>query len=126
MVPIITAASSHLPQINFQPDGNLLLEGRSIPENVSILFDPLIDFARNLKDVDVNFKINLEYFNTATSKKLMELLKTIDANSSIKQILINWHFEEGDEDNAEMGEIYEENLLRADFRYHEFIEIKKT
>ena len=122
MNPIVVEGSSHLPLINFQANGKLKLEGRSIPENVLTLFDPLIEFGRNLKDVDVIFNINLEYFNTATSKKLMELFRTIDANNKLKSILINWHFEEGDEDSVEMGEIYEENLLRSEFRYHEYAE----
>lgn len=126
MVAIVKEATSHLPEIDFQPDGKLLIEGRSIPENVLTLFDPLIDFARNLKDVNVYFKVNLEYFNTATSKKLMELFKTIDANNGINSISINWHFEEGDEDSIEMGEIYEDSLFRSEFRYHEYAEARAT
>ena len=125
MDPIVTEATSHLPAINFQPDGSLSLEGRSIPENVLTFYDPLIEFGRNLTNVDVQFKVNLEYFNTATSKKLMELFKTLDANNKIGKIMIHWHFEEGDEDCAEMGEIYEESLLRADFRYHEYAELQE-
>ena len=122
MNPISIQPTSHSPLIEFNPNGHLLIEGRAIPEDVFRLFDPLIEFVQNLSDVDVRFDVNLEYFNTATSKKLMELFKNIDANNKIKNILINWHFEEGDEDSIDMAEIYEESLLKTEFRYHEYAE----
>ena len=124
MEPIVIEPSSHSPLIEFNPDGNLKMEGRSIPEDVFRLFDPLINFATQLKDVDVTFNVNLEYFNTATSKQLLELFKHIDANNKVGNVLINWHFEEGDEDSVEMAEIYEDSLFRSEFRYHEYAEVE--
>lgn len=115
--------TSHSPLVEFNTDGRLKIEGRAIPEDVFRLFDPLIEFAQNLSCSSVNFDVNLEYFNTATSKKLMELFKYIDANNSIETALINWHYEEGDEDSLEMAEIYEESLLKTKFRYHEYAEM---
>jgi hypothetical protein len=122
MERIVIEPSTHSPLIDFNPDGTLLMEGRSIPENVSRLFDPLIDFAKFLEVEKCTFNLNLEYFNTATSKKLLELFKNLDANNKIGEILINWHFEEGDEDSVEMAEIYEESLRRSKFQYHEHAE----
>ena len=124
MEPIVIEATSHSPEIIFLPSGQLKIEGRSIPEDIFRLFDPLVRFAQNINCPQVTFDVNLEYFNTATSKKLMELFKTIDANNKVNNILINWHFEEGDEDSVEMAEIYEESLLRSDFRYHEYAEVE--
>ena len=46
----------------------------------------------------------------------------IPANNKIEEILVNWYFEEGDEDSVETAEIYEESLLRTDFRYIELAE----
>jgi hypothetical protein len=68
--------------------------------------------------------VNLEYFNTASSKKIMDLFKHLDANSNIKDILINWHYEEGDDDSVETAEIFEESLFRSKFRYLEIAETK--
>lgn len=122
MNSIIIEPSSHSPLVEFHADGTLKLEGRAIPEDVFRLFDPLIEFVKDLGNVNVIFDVNLEYFNTATSKKLMELFKHIDANNNVGDVLINWHYEEGDEDSTEMAEIYEESLLKAVFRYHEYAE----
>ena len=123
MEPIVIEPTKHSPLIEFNLDGKFKLEGRSIPEDVIKLYNPLIDFACNFSCPNLTFEINLEYFNTATSKKLMELFKHIDANNKIENILINWHFEEGDEDSVEMAEIYEESLLRCEFRYLEYAEV---
>ncbi len=111
-----------LPLADFNVDGKLKLEGKSIPEDATKLFNPLIDFVDQLNVTKVIFDINLIYFNTASSKKIMELLRHLDANNKVKEILVNWHFEEGDDDSVETAEIYEESLLRTDFRYIEYAE----
>jgi len=111
-----------LPLIDFKCDGRLKLEGKSIPEDVAKIYNPLIEFINEIKTANVVFDINLIYFNTATSKKLMEMLRHLDANNKVNQIQVKWHFEEGDEDSVEMAEIFEESLLRVDFRYFEYAE----
>ena len=111
-----------LPLVEFNIDGRLKLEGKSIPEDAAKLFNPLIDFVDQLDVKKVIFDIDLIYFNTASSKKIMEMLRHLDANNKVGEILVNWHFEEGDEDSVETAEIYEELLLRTDFRYIEYAE----
>ena len=123
MESIILEASTHTPHIEFSHDGKLKMEGRCFPEDVSIFFDPLISFVSQLESSCVVMDVNLEYFNTASSKKLMDLFKHLDANNNIKTILINWHYEEGDDDSIETAEIFEESLIRSEFRY---IEIEDT
>lgn len=122
MEKLFVEATDYLPLIDFDLDGRLKLEGKSIPEDAAKIYNPLIEFIDELATENVVFDINLIYFNTATSKKLMEMLRHLDANNKVGHILINWHFEEGDEDSVEMAEIFEESLLRADFRYLEYAE----
>ena len=112
----------YLPLIDFTTEGKLKLEGRAIPEDANKLFDPMIAFVKQLSVEYVSLDINLDYFNTAASKKILDLLKALDANSSVEKILVNWHFEEGDEDSVETAEIYEELLHRTDFRYIQYEE----
>lgn len=123
MEAIIVEATNYLPRIDFSPDGKLVLEGRAIPEDAAKLFDPMIEFVKELDTKAVDFTINLEYFNTASSKKLLELLKHLDANNRVEKVQINWKFEEGDEDSVETAEIYEDLLMRSDFRYIEYAEV---
>ena len=123
MEKLLVKGTDSMPEVEFSPDGKLKMEGKSIPEDAIKLFAPLIEFVDHLNSEEVVFDINLMYFNTASSKKIMELLRHLDANNRIKNIQVNWHFEEGDEDSVETAEIYEESLLRVDFRYFEYEEV---
>ena len=122
MESILKEATHSTPAINFNMDGRLMIEGRSLPEDVNKFYKPLIEWIVKLEAESVKMDINLEYLNSASSKKLLELLKIMDANSKIKSLIINWHYEEGDDDSLEMGQIFEEVLIRAKFHYHEYAE----
>lgn len=123
MERLVRESTTYLPGVNFSPKGTLKMEGRAIPEDASKFFNPLIEYVDQIKVKVVIFDINLEYFNTAASKKILELLKHLDANNKIKTVRINWHFEEGDEDSIDTAEIFEESLMRIDFRYFEYTEV---
>lgn len=123
MERLVRELTTYMPRVDFSPKGKLVMEGRIIPEDAAKFFNPLIEFVDQIKVKEVIFDINLEYFNTAASKKLLELMKHLDANNNIKTIRINWHFEEGDEDSVETAEIYEESLIRVDFRYFEYADV---
>lgn len=109
--------TDYTPRFEFNRNGNLLIEGRSLPENVNKLFEPVMKFSKEFVSRDVTLNIYLEYFNTATSKKMLELLQTLDANPGINRLTVNWHYEEDDEDSKEIAEIYAECLMRTDMKY---------
>ena len=65
-----TEGSSKNPQIEFNPlSGDLILTGRSIPENAAKVYEPLLsiltDYIKAPRQV-TNFRLNLEYFNSAS------------------------------------------------------------
>ena len=122
MESILIEATHSTPAVNFNSDGRLMIEGRSLPEDVNKFYKPLIEWIVKLMSESVKLDINLEYLNSASAKKLLELLKIMDANSRIKSLIINWHYEEGDDDSLETGQIFEEVLIRAQFHYHEYAE----
>ncbi len=114
--------TSCTPAVRFTADGRLLIEGRSLPENVSRFYDPLIAWVRELDTAVVKIDLNLEYLNSASSKKILEILRSLDRNSKVKEFFVNWHYEIEDEDALESGQIFEELLDKAVFRYHEYSE----
>jgi len=122
MESILIEATHSTPAVHFSMDGRLMIEGRSLPEDVNKFYTPLIEWISNLVSETVKLDINLEYLNSASSKKLMELLKILDANGRIKSLIVNWHYEEGDDDTLETGQIFEEVLIRTKFHYHEYAE----
>jgi hypothetical protein len=122
MENIVLEATANTPAIRFDLSGRLLIEGRSLPENVSGFYDPLIKWAEALKARITKIDINLEYANSSSSKKLLEFLRMLDMNANIEEFLVNWHYEADDEDAFEHGQLYEEILKKAKFNYHQYME----
>jgi len=110
------------PAVRFGEDGKLTIIGRSIPEDVMKFYQPLLEWAGELQIKSLMVEINLEYMNSASSKKILYLLKILDANNSIKELTVNWFYEEGDEDALEIGQVFEDLLLKATFRYNQLAE----
>jgi hypothetical protein len=92
--------------------GNEILEisGRSLPEDVTSFYEPVLnwltEYAENPNKKTI-FNFKLTYFNTASSKLLLDILmKLEEMNEKGQDVLIRWHYPEDDEDMAEAGEEY--------------------
>lgn len=100
------------PTIKFNPEeGKLLIQGRSIPENSIEFYKPLVDqlevYSGEPKG-ETKVDIVLEYFNTSSSKCILDVFKKLEKiNSDGNNVTINWHYEEDDEDMLEAGEDYQ-------------------
>jgi hypothetical protein len=110
------------PSVVLGEEGILKITGRSIPEDAEKFYQPLLEWAAQLQLNSLTVEISLEYMNSASSKKLLFLLKVLDANNIIKDLTVNWCYEKEDEDALEIGQIFEERLLKAIFRYNEYAE----
>jgi hypothetical protein len=111
------------PEIDFKLNGDLKITGRSLPEDVHKFYDPLIEWVRNMDAADVKLELKLEYLNTSSTKKVLNLLIALDENISIKNIEVNWYYEFDDLEMEDLGQIYEEDISRAKFNYIEGIDI---
>ncbi len=108
------------PTVNFDAEtGILVLKGRSIPENAIEFFNPLVDwldeYAKQPKEVS-QANIQLEYFNTSSSKCILDIFKKLESinKQDNAQVVINWYYEEDDEDMLEAGEDYQ-SILKIPF-----------
>ncbi len=113
MQNVFIEGTGKTPVILFEPEKGLLeIKGRSIPENSTEFYKPLVDMLK--KDpgtLSTPFTINfqLEYFNTSSSKCILDILKILaNLKKEGKEVLINWHYDEDDEDMLESGENYQE------------------
>lgn len=96
------------PEINFSAaEGKLLIEGRSIPENSIEFYQPLFDWLDEFVEQptgDLDVDVKLEYFNTSSSKCLVEVFRKLEQIPADKhKIRVNWYFEEDDEDMEDSG-----------------------
>ncbi|MBN2610245.1 MAG: DUF1987 domain-containing protein [Bacteroidales bacterium] len=109
------------PAVIFNPDGNLIIKGKSIPESVFSLYAPAIQWLEELNTEHVIFNVDLEYINSASKVMLLELFRVLEANSQVKTIRVNWHFDADDEDSYDTGKIFEESLTRSRFTYVDYV-----
>ncbi len=91
-------------------NGIFEISGRSLPEDVAAFYEPIIDwldeYAESPNEKTI-FDFKLEYFNTASSKLLLDvLLKLEDMVDDGKDVLVKWHYPDDDEDMEEAGEEY--------------------
>jgi hypothetical protein len=85
------------------------------------LVDWLEEYAKSpLEKTSVN--VQLEYFNTSSSKCILDVFKKLEAIHKAKnEVVINWYYEEDDEDMLEAGEDYE-SIIRVPFKMIEIVE----
>lgn len=106
--------------------GRITFEGRSIPENVIDYYQPILNWIDEYskspsEQTIVNFKF--EYFNTSSSKRIFDIMKKVELMSinSGKSVVINWYYEEDDEDIFFAGNDYKALISKVEFN---LIEIK--
>lgn len=98
------------PYVLLDPAGKIKFKGRSIPEDVSLFYDGLLNWLKSYLDepaVFTEIDIEMEYLNSGTSKYMLKILKIIkDIDDKGYDHKINWIYEEGDDDILERGEYY--------------------
>ncbi len=106
-------------------EGKLEIKGRSIPENSIEFYKPIVDWLEDYgiqppQKTEVN--VQLEYFNTSSSKCILDIFKKLEGlNNEKTEVVINWYYEEDDEDMLEAGEDYE-SILKISFNMIEIVE----
>ena len=108
------------PEILLNPDGIIVIRGRSIHENVADFFAPVefwisayVEDPAPVTCVDMN----LEYFNSASAKVFIHLMEKIKhVTLKDKKFIFNWYYEYGDEDILERGE-YFSSILDVPFNF---------
>lgn len=115
METITIEESSKTPYIFMDPDkGQIEIKGRSIPENSIEFYKPLIEWLTEYSEQDMKttqVKIQLEYFNTSSSKCILDIFKRLEVMYRKGwTVEILWYYDEDDEDMYESGEDYQSIL----------------
>ena len=110
-----------LPAVIFLKEGSMKIEGRIVPDHVNSFFEPLMNWVSNLRCTKVIFDIDIEYMNTSASRQLFQLLKTLEDNARILNIIVFWHYEEEDEEHYETGQILASKMRRIRFFYKSYV-----
>jgi hypothetical protein len=118
---LIIEKTGKTPYVSADPvKGEITINGMSIPENAREFYKPLFIFLEEylvipLEHTDV--LINLEYFNTSTSKILLEFLKRLDEiKKKGKTVTIHWYLDNEDEDIEEITNFG--RIVKVPFKLH--------
>ncbi|KPA18152.1 Fe-S oxidoreductase [Candidatus Magnetomorum sp. HK-1] len=109
------------PEINFNNSTHeLVIKGESYPENTSEFYAPVFEWLDNylesITGQSVVVNIELMYFNSSSSKVLMDLFDMLEENvQEGKNITVNWRYDEENEMAVEYGEDFMEDLEALPF-----------
>jgi len=109
------------PSVFCDTNGELTMQGRSLPENPASFYYPILTWVSDFSKSHLKLIFKMEYLNTSSSKQLFELIKRVKNNENIKEIDIQWYYEEGDTDSLETGEHFSSEL-KLPFEYIEVVE----
>jgi hypothetical protein len=113
-------STRNTPEFILNPEGTIKIKGRSISEleteESNRLEEWLNKYISDAPDITcVDFF--LEYINTSNIRFYISLLKKVESIlMKDKKYIINWYFEEGDDDINEKGE-YISSFLTVPFNF---------
>lgn len=118
--PLRIKGAEFTPEISFSPDGELRLVGKSFWENTQGFFAPVLEWIDSYLQQPATrtvLTVQLDYFNTATAKVLMDLLKRMERARADRglDIEVHWMFLDLDEDLQEAGEEYA-SIVKVPFK----------
>jgi hypothetical protein len=107
MSKFLIEQSNRTPNIEGDSEeGTLFIKGKSLPEDARSFYLPFAEWLEELyetKSDTIKVSIELEYYNTSTSKMLMNLLMKLESLKATKKIEVDWRFDEDDLDMEETG-----------------------
>lgn len=110
---LMIEGSGKTPDIKFNAGaGTLEIAGKSIPENSFGFYQPLLAWIDSYGTEPVpktEIKISLEYFNTSSSKCLLDMLRKLETikKTGKSDVAVSWYYEADDEDMMEAGQDYD-------------------
>ncbi|MBA3682360.1 MAG: DUF1987 domain-containing protein [Bacteroidetes bacterium] len=114
MENLIIASTLKSPEVKFNTNGDLLIAGKSIPEDSNSYYKPLFAWLEEFKQTSppaINLTLKLEYMNTSSVRIVLRFLQNLVAMSKENVVLkIKWIYDFDDDDICEQGEIIQESI----------------
>ena len=116
-------ASKSTPEITLNPNTGLLtFIGRSTHEDPVVFYEPVIQWLKEYSKQpapQTTLHINIDYFNTESSKCLLNVLKIIQHLSQTgNSITVKWEYEMDDDDMNEAGQDFSA-IVKLPFQFIE-------
>lgn len=121
MKTLNVVATKSSPDINFNAQKNTLsISGESYPENTAQFYEPIFEWLEAYLSATseqlITFNMELIYFNSSSSKVLMDIFDMLDeASDDGKNIVLNWIYDEENDAALEYGEEFAEDVEALTF-----------
>lgn len=121
-------SSAYTPFVQFNKDSGVMeIKGRSIPESPDEFWMPIISWFEGYllnPSAKTTFKIDLEYFNISSSKRILFLLyKLNNLAKDGSDVKVDWFYRLHDEDMYEVGQDYK-YMVKVPFEFHSYEELE--
>jgi SiaC family regulatory phosphoprotein len=97
-----------------QEDSQFEISGKSLPEDVVEFYQPVLNWINEYRKnplASTEFNMKLTYFNTASSKLIMDIFLILEEMvEEGHKVLIRWHSLRSDEDMQEAGKEFDEMI----------------
>jgi hypothetical protein len=119
MKSTIIESGRNSPLVELNPQGELILQGRSIMEDTVVFYKPIIEWIKQARCNSMTVEVKMEYMNTSSSKQLLDIMRAVAANPNFNTVYIKWYYEEDEEDMLDLGRDYE-SLIHIPFDFYEY------
>lgn len=123
MKQLLIEETADTPKVQLDRDKNFFeISGLSLPEDAIEFYKPVLEWLEEYSkspNNETNFNLKLEYFNTASSKQIIQLLLFLEKLNAKSKVKIRWHYKDIDEDMHDLGEEYAE-IIKVDFELVEY------
>lgn len=113
-------ATSTTPKISFSRDGNMEIQGKSIPDAESNFWNLVSEWFRLYMftpATKTSFKLQIDYLNTSSSKEILHLLYRLnELKERGLDAEVIWSFNANDFDMHEVGKDYE-HMVKVPFSF---------
>ena len=110
MEPFIKEPTIDTPRVVLNAESGVFeISQMSLPEDAVDFYAPIINWLMEYSEnpqKETVFNMKLEYFNTASSKQLIQILLLLGNLKGKTDIKVNWYYKEIDEDMQALGEEY--------------------
>ena len=104
MKPLVITPTDETAGIVLDKENGVFeITGRSLPEDSAEFFDPVLHWVKEYKQSPnpvTNIIFKLDYFNTASSKFIQDILSQLEGVDGVK---VSWFYYEDDESMEEAG-----------------------
>lgn len=117
--PLIIPEDELTPRVVLDKENGMFeIFGKSLPEDSDLFYTPVVNWVKSYVEnpnEDTVFNINLNYFNSSSVRKIVDILivieKLLDKN---KKVVVKWFYERTDEMMRDIAEDFQ-SVVRIPF-----------